>query len=88
MNTTRNQAICMFYYVNFTPENVEIYKRKLEESELEICYNTTPNQPVLVAKQRILGDPLTYRKYLDVVPDKKVNQKRKKCDLRKLKKGK
>jgi hypothetical protein len=54
---------------------------------LEIVYNTTPNQPILVAQQRILGDPLTYRKYLDVLPGEKINQKRKRCELRKEYKG-
>ncbi|KAL7322588.1 hypothetical protein PS15p_211571 [Mucor circinelloides] len=67
----------MFYYVNFTQENVEICKRKLQESELEICYNATPNQPILVAQHRIFGDPLTFRKYLNTLPSEKV----KRCEL-------
>ncbi|KAG0182941.1 hypothetical protein DFQ29_001085 [Apophysomyces sp. BC1021] len=55
---TREQAICMFYYVDFTEENVLKYTQKIDDlNEIEICYNTNPRQPVLATKQRILGDP-------------------------------
>ncbi|KAG0171096.1 hypothetical protein DFQ30_001523 [Apophysomyces sp. BC1015] len=42
----------MFYYVEFTEENVLNYKQRIDDlNELEICYNTDPRQLVLVAKQ-------------------------------------
>lgn len=65
-NVTREQAICtFFFYVEFNEENVLKNMRKLDDlNELEICYNTDPRQPVLVAKQRILGGPVTWRKYI------------------------
>lgn len=66
MNITRDQAICMFFYVNFTEENVKRCKKKLEElGEAEICWNADRRQPVVVHKLRIKGDPFTYKKYLD-----------------------
>lgn len=67
MNTTKNQAICMFYYVEYTPENVTKYRNIFESQNYEICFNTNEYEPVLVMKQRMLENPLTYRKYLDVV---------------------
>ncbi|KAG0174999.1 hypothetical protein DFQ30_001474 [Apophysomyces sp. BC1015] len=70
---TREQAICMFYYVDFTEENVLKYTQKIDDlNEIEICYNTNPRQPVLATKQRILGDPVTWRS---------ENQKYTECSL-------
>jgi hypothetical protein len=62
---SRDQALCMLFYVEFTEENLTKYKKKLEDfGEIEICYNVDPKQPILVSKARILGDPFTYRKYI------------------------
>ncbi|KAL1929731.1 hypothetical protein VTP01DRAFT_1869 [Rhizomucor pusillus] len=64
MNITRDQAICMFFYVDFTEENVKRCKKKLEElGEAEICWNTDPRQPIVVSLARIREDPFTYRRY-------------------------
>ncbi|KAG1320087.1 hypothetical protein G6F62_011505 [Rhizopus arrhizus] len=57
------------------------HERNVDAVGHEICYNVTPNQPVLVTHQRILGDPLTYRKYLDVVPVEEAGQKRKRLEF-------
>ena len=44
-------------------------------------------EPVLVMKQCMLRNPLTYRKYLDIVEEKEeTNFKRKKSELGKPKK--
>ncbi|KAI9487111.1 MAG: hypothetical protein EXX96DRAFT_551861 [Benjaminiella poitrasii] len=60
---TKNQAICMFFYVDYTEENVKIYKKKIEEFEdSELCWNIREGEPVMVMKNRIRGDPLNYRK--------------------------
>ncbi|KAI8077623.1 hypothetical protein BDF21DRAFT_464071 [Thamnidium elegans] len=80
-NTTRDMALCMFYYMEFIPENIDICEKRLREASCEICYNVTPNQPVLVTHQRILGNQLTYRKYLDVVPVEEAGQKRKRLEF-------
>ncbi|KAG0190954.1 hypothetical protein DFQ28_001207 [Apophysomyces sp. BC1034] len=48
----------MFYYVEFTEENVLNYKQRIDDlNELEICYNTDPRQLVLVAKQLYCYEP-------------------------------
>ena len=83
-NITRDMALCMFYYLEFTPANIEICKKRLKEAACEICYNVTPNQPVLVSHQRILWDPLTYHRYLDVLPVEEAGQKRKRLELHKF----
>ncbi|KAI9344423.1 hypothetical protein BD770DRAFT_414198 [Pilaira anomala] len=62
----------------------EVKKKRLQNACCDICYNITPNQPILVSAQRILDSPLTYRKYLDVVPVEEVGQKRKRRELRKF----
>jgi hypothetical protein len=33
MNITRDQAICMFFYVEHSEENVKKYKKKIEDFE-------------------------------------------------------
>jgi hypothetical protein len=87
MNIAKNQAICMFYYVEYTLENVTKYRNILESRNYEICFNTNEYEPVLVMKQSMLGNTLTYRKYLDVVEEKEETSfKRKKSELGKLKK--
>lgn len=65
---TREQALCMLFYVDFTENNVKKYSQMLENSgNLEICYNVDPRQPILVSSARIREDPLTYRKYPAVI---------------------
>lgn len=64
MRIARNLAICMFFYVEYTEENVAKYTRRLEEfGDVDICYNIEPTQPVLVPKQRILNNPEAYHLY-------------------------
>lgn len=79
----------MFFYVDYTDENVANYRKKIEEFEdVDICYNVDERQPVLVSKQRIRGDPITYRKYLESIDtslDQARNIKRRRNELRKLK---
>lgn len=64
MNITREQALCMYIYVEYTDENAKKCKERIEKwGDVEICYNTYPNEPVVVSNTRIVGDPFTYRKY-------------------------
>ncbi|ORE00700.1 hypothetical protein BCV72DRAFT_107470 [Rhizopus microsporus var. microsporus] len=82
MHITKDQAICMFYYVEYTHENVTKYRNMLESQNYEICFNTNECEPILVMKQRMLGNPVTYCKYLDVVKEKEeTGVKRKKSEL-------
>ncbi|ORE02169.1 hypothetical protein BCV72DRAFT_235148, partial [Rhizopus microsporus var. microsporus] len=61
IDTTEGQRICMLFYVTFTEENVIKYKKKIEDfHKIGICWK----QPILVSKTRILGDPMTYTKYI------------------------
>ncbi|KAI8889955.1 hypothetical protein K501DRAFT_290645 [Backusella circina FSU 941] len=79
---TKNQAICMFFYVDYTEENVKIYKKKIEEFEdSELCWNIREQEPILVMKHRIRGDPLTYQKYPDDNPKEKKVDKRERVEL-------
>ncbi|KAI7863696.1 hypothetical protein BDF14DRAFT_1733502, partial [Spinellus fusiger] len=42
------------------------YKKRLEDfGNVEICYNTRPNQPILVTLERIQKNPETYHLYSD-----------------------
>ncbi|KAI8365232.1 uncharacterized protein BYT42DRAFT_589267 [Radiomyces spectabilis] len=64
MYITRDQAICMLFYVEYTEENVYKYKKRLEEVEgFEVCYNVDQTQPILAPTARIYGDPISYHRY-------------------------
>ncbi|KAI8091298.1 uncharacterized protein B0P05DRAFT_463368 [Gilbertella persicaria] len=54
----------MFFYVDYTEENVKKYSKQLEDfGNVEICYNTKPNQPILVSMERIRNQPESYHLY-------------------------
>jgi succinylglutamate desuccinylase len=64
MNITRDAALCMYFYEEHTNENIQKCKERIEKwGNVEICYNTSPKEPIVVLKQRILGDSYTYRRY-------------------------
>lgn len=64
MEISRDQAICMFFYVEYTEGNVKKYKRRIEDfNAVEICYNINPNQPILVSLERIYENPHSYHLY-------------------------
>ncbi|KAI8365233.1 uncharacterized protein BYT42DRAFT_649161 [Radiomyces spectabilis] len=70
MQITRDQAICMLFYVEYTDENLRKYKERLDElKEFELCYNVDPKEPILVSKLRVYGNPLIYRKYIESIDD-------------------
>lgn len=75
---TKNQAIDAFFYVEYTEENVIFYRKQIEElHDSKICWNLREQEPILVSKQRIRGDPLTYNEYLDEAPpeEEKVSKR-------------
>lgn len=87
-NITRNAALCMHFYEEHTDENVRKCKERIEKwGDVEICYKTFPKQPVVVLKQRIFGDPITYRKYREPQDSNLVEEagKRKRFELSTLK---
>ncbi|KAI9487112.1 MAG: hypothetical protein EXX96DRAFT_472871 [Benjaminiella poitrasii] len=56
----------MFFYVDYTEENVKKYNNRLKDfGNVEICYNTEPNQPILVSMERIRNDSGRYHLYFD-----------------------
>lgn len=64
MEISRDQAICMFFYVEHTKENVKKYKTLIEDFDnIEICYNIKPTQPILVSLNRIYEDPQSFHLY-------------------------
>lgn len=88
MNITRDAALCMYFYEEYTNENVKKCKERIEKwGNVEICYNTSPKEPIVVLKQRILGDPFTYRKYRESQQLSLVEEvgKRKRFELSTLK---
>ncbi|KAI8889662.1 hypothetical protein K501DRAFT_170389, partial [Backusella circina FSU 941] len=51
---------------DYTEENVKKYNNRLKDfGNVEICYNTEPNQPILVSMERIRNDPESYHLYSD-----------------------
>ncbi|ORE19607.1 hypothetical protein BCV71DRAFT_177318 [Rhizopus microsporus] len=64
MEISRKLAICVFYYVEYTDENVEKYMEEMKKlGDVEICYNIDPKQPVIVTKERICKLPNSYHLY-------------------------
>ncbi|KAL9547273.1 hypothetical protein MBANPS3_006242 [Mucor bainieri] len=66
MQITENQAICMLFYKSYTQANIRYCKERLGKlgKDFLVCYlNKNPGQPLLVSKQRIIGDPFNYRRY-------------------------
>lgn len=64
MEISRNQAICMLFYVDYNKENLEKCKKKMENfGNIEICYNIKPTEPVLVSIERIRENPQAYHLY-------------------------
>ncbi|PHZ09027.1 uncharacterized protein RHIMIDRAFT_263765 [Rhizopus microsporus ATCC 52813] len=57
-------AICMYYYAEYTEENVKKYTEEIKRlGDVEICYNIDPKQPIIVTKERIRKMPNSYQLY-------------------------
>lgn len=49
MNITRNQAICKFFYKEYSKYNAARLCKEIEEfGYFDVCYEDGPKQPVLV----------------------------------------
>lgn len=65
MDTTRGQAICMFFAVEHNKQNVEKYSRKIEDfGEVDTCYEIDFKNSILVPLHRIYADPFTNKSCL------------------------
>lgn len=64
MVITKNRAICMFFYVEYTKENIEKYAAQIDSLDnVDICWEENESMPILVSKIRIFGFPLKYKTY-------------------------
>lgn len=64
MELSRELAICMCFYVEYTEENVKECTEAMNRlGDVEICYNTDPKEPIIVAKERIRRMPNSYHLY-------------------------
>ncbi|KAF1802613.1 hypothetical protein FB192DRAFT_1378923 [Mucor lusitanicus] len=59
MNITQDRAICMLFYKEFSEENVKQCKQDISSlsGKFQVCYQTSPNEPILVSEFRIFGEP-------------------------------
>lgn len=69
MNVSRDYALCVLFGLDFTDNNVIKTRSKLESyGNLEICYDLSGRNPVLIPKERINFDLFTYKRYLLATP--------------------
>ena len=55
--------------------NILTCRQKIENAGVNICYNVDPKSSILVTPLRILSDPLTYRKHIDVASESMMSDK-------------
>ncbi|KAI8388578.1 uncharacterized protein BYT42DRAFT_560569 [Radiomyces spectabilis] len=61
---SRNQAICMLYGEKYTEENAARLFKKIDGTDLEICYLHDPTEPILKSKMIINSNSnFKYRLY-------------------------
>lgn len=64
-NITREQALCIFFCLEYTESNVEISLQKMESiKDVDICFEKDPYKPLLHSIERINSNPLRYKRYL------------------------
>ncbi|KAI9485636.1 MAG: hypothetical protein EXX96DRAFT_533975 [Benjaminiella poitrasii] len=67
---TKNQAVCMFYCEEYTPENIKQLETKLEQVlDLVLCYNKDPTDPVLISRKKLFSNPFKYHEYHDQISE-------------------
>lgn len=70
MNITQDQAICMLFYKECNKENAKKCKEEIDKlgtHGFQVCYKEDPSKPILVSKLRILGDPINFHTYPEVL---------------------
>lgn len=69
MHVSRDYAMCLLFGFEFNPENVIKAREKLASyGDLEVCFETSEKNPILVPIKRIHYDPFTYKRYLQAAP--------------------
>lgn len=77
MKYTRDQAICIAFYVDYTGENVKKVQKKIEDLEtFGIC-----------SLNRIRSDPLGYKRYPDSNPPSEQSLVKKRKNIKLVTKG-
>lgn len=75
MSITRNQAIYMLFCEEYSDENAAILAKKIEQlGNFDVCYENSPNKPVLVHLYVIRNDPFTFKRYLTSCPEPDTNE--------------
>lgn len=70
--TTGDQALCMLFNLDYIPENVEICNVKIKDvNDVDVCYLSSEDEPVLAPLRRIRSHPLKYKLYLDERPERR-----------------
>ncbi|KAI9484345.1 hypothetical protein BDB00DRAFT_775094 [Zychaea mexicana] len=63
---TKEQALCMLFYVEFNPTNVEKLKDRIKNmADIDICYETDPLRPFLLPLVKMYSEPYRYKKYTE-----------------------
>lgn len=64
MPIIRNLAVCKFFYVEYTKQNIEKYSAQIDSLDnVDIYWKEAEDIPIPVSKTRILGDPISYKTY-------------------------
>lgn len=65
---SKEQAICMFFCVPYDPAVANDFLFRIERfGRLELCYEVgKPNEPMLLGKQKVISNPVTYQLYTAV----------------------
>lgn len=61
---TREQALCIFFCLEYTKSNVTIALKKVEMiKDVDVCFEENPYKPVLHCNEGINSIPLKYKRY-------------------------
>ncbi|KAI9467468.1 hypothetical protein BDB00DRAFT_777707 [Zychaea mexicana] len=61
---TKEQALCMIFYVEFNPTNMENLKDRIKNmTDIDICYETDSLHPFLLPLVKMYSEPYHYKKY-------------------------
>lgn len=61
---TREQALCIFFCLEYTESNVTIALKKAEAiKDVDVCFEENPYKPLLHCNERINSNPLKYKRY-------------------------
>lgn len=72
MIITREEAICLIFCEEKNEDNISRLSKRIElMGDIDICYETDPQQPVLLPIVRINANQFTFHRYLNKVVDPK-----------------